>query len=290
VRARGYDVDDFVGRFSFNLNVFGNLWEQVAKFRAARKLWARNLKEKYDVKNPQNMYLRGLFGGGGYGLTKAQPENNIMRGAYYALSAALAGAQTTALCSYDEAYTIPTPHSAIISLRTLQLLMDEIGLRDTVDPLAGSYFIETLTKEMEGKIEEEMEKIEKAGGIVHGVATGYVQRMVARQAYEFEKGIQTGELVKVGVNIYTEGESKDVELHEYNRASASKQIRSLKQVRRERNNRAVKKSLSELAVATKAGRNVMPFLVDCCKAYATVGEMTGVFREQFGEFDEPGLF
>ena len=290
VRARGYDVDDFVGRFSFNLNVFGNLWEQVAKFRAARKLWARNLKEKYDVKNPQNMYLRGLFGGGGYGLTKAQPENNIMRGAYYALSAALAGAQTTALCSYDEAYTIPTPHSAIISLRTLQLLMDEIGLRDTVDPLAGSYFIETLTKEMEGKIEEEMEKIEKAGGIVHGVATGYVQRMVARQAYEFEKGMQTGELVKVGVNIYTEGESKDVELHEYNRASATKQIRSLKQVRRERNNREVKKTLSELAVATKAGRNVMPYLVDCCKAYATVGEMTKVFREVYGEFDEPSLF
>ncbi|HUJ89708.1 MAG TPA: methylmalonyl-CoA mutase family protein [Syntrophorhabdales bacterium] len=290
VRARGYDVDDFVGRFSFNLNVFGNLWEQVAKFRAARKLWARNLKEKYDVKNPQNMYLRGLFGGGGYGLTKAQPENNIMRGAYYALSAALAGAQTTALCSYDEAYTIPTPHSAIISLRTLQLLMDEIGLRDTVDPLAGSYFIETLTKEMEGKIEEEMEKIEKAGGIVHGVATGYVQRMVARQAYEFEKGMQTGELFKVGVNIYTEGESKDVELHEYNRASATKQIRSLKQVRRERNNREVKKTLSELAVATKAGRNVMPYLVDCCKAYATVGEMTKVFREVYGEFDEPSLF
>ncbi len=290
VRARGYDVDDFVGRFSFNLNVFGNLWEQVAKFRAARKLWARNLKEKYDVKNPQNMYLRGLFGGGGYGLTKAQPENNIMRGAYYALSAALAGAQTTALCSYDEAYTIPTPHSAIISLRTLQLLMDEIGLRDTVDPLAGSYFIETLTKEMEGKIEEEMEKIEKAGGIVHGVATGYVQRMVARQAYEFEKGMQTGELVKVGVNIYTEGESKDVELHEYNRASASKQIRSLKQVRRERNKRAVKKTLSELAAATKAGKNVMPYLVGCCKAYATVGEMTKVFREVYGEFDEPSLF
>jgi methylmalonyl-CoA mutase N-terminal domain/subunit len=290
VRARGYQADDFVGRFSFNLNVFGNLWEQVAKFRAARKLWARNLKEKHGVKNTQNMYLRGLFGGGGYGLTKAQPENNIMRGAYYALSAALAGAQTIALCSYDEAYTIPTPHSAIISLRTLQLLMDEMGLRDTVDPLAGSYYIETLTREMEAKIEEEMEKIEKAGGIVHAVATGYVQRMVARQAYEFEKGIQTGELLKVGVNIYTEGESKDIELHEYNRASAEKQIRSLKRVRRERNNREVKRSLSELAAATKAGKNVMPYLVDCCKAYATVGEMTGIFREQFGEFDEPSLF
>ena len=170
VLARGYDVDDFVGRFSFNLNVFGNMWEQIAKFRAARKLWARNLQEKYNVKKTQNLFLRGLFGGGGYGLTKAQPENNIMRGAYYALVAALSGAQTTALCSFDEAYTIPTPHSALISLRTLQLLMDEMGLRDTVDPLAGSYFIETLTKEMEQKIEEEMEKIVKYGGIVKAVS------------------------------------------------------------------------------------------------------------------------
>jgi methylmalonyl-CoA mutase, N-terminal domain len=290
VLARGYDVDDFVGRFSFNLNVFGNLWEQVAKFRAARKLWARNLKEKYGVKKPQNMYLRGLFGGGGYGLTKAQPENNIMRGAYYGLAAALAGAQTTALCSYDEAYTIPTPHSAIISLRTLQLLMDEIGLRDTVDPLAGSYFIETITKEMEQKIEEEMEKVEKAGGIVHGVATGYIQRMVARQAYEFEKGMQTGELKKVGVNLYTEGESMDVELHEYNRKSADEQIKALRRVRRQRNNREVKKTLADLSTAIKAHKNVMPYLVDCCKAYATVGEMAGVFRQEFGEFDEPSLF
>ncbi len=290
VLARGYDVDDFVGRFSFNLNVFGNLWEQVAKFRAGRKLWARNLKEKYGVKKDSNMYLRGLFGGGGYGLTKAQPENNIMRGAYYALAAALAGAQTIALCSYDEAYTIPTPHSAIISLRTLQLLMDEIGLRDTVDPLAGSYFIETITKEMEQKIEEEMEKIQKVGGIVQAVATGYVQRLVAAQAYEFEKDIQSGDLLKVGVNIHTEGEPMDVELHEYNGESAEKQIESLNQVRRERNGREVARTLTELEAATKAGKNVMPYLVDCCKAYATVGEMTNVFRSIFGEFDEPTLF
>jgi methylmalonyl-CoA mutase N-terminal domain/subunit len=290
VVARGHDPDAFVGRFSFNLNVFGNLWEQVAKFRAARKLWARNLKEKYGVKKDSNMHLRGLFGGGGYGLTKAQPENNIMRGAYYALAAALSGAQTIALCSYDEAYTIPTPHSAIISLRTLQLLMDEIGLRDTVDPLAGSYFIETLTKEMEGKIEEEMGRIEKAGGIVQGVATGYIQRLVAAQAYEFEKGIQSGELLKVGVNIHTEGESKDVELHEYNWESAQRQIEGLSEVKRLRSGKEVARTLKALEGATKEGKNVMPFLLECCKAYATVGEMTGVFRSIFGEFDEPGLF
>ena len=290
VIERGYTADDFVGRFSFNLNVFGNIWEQVAKFRAARKLWARNLKEKYDVKKAQNLFLRGLFGGGGYGLTKAQPENNIMRGAYYALVAALSGAQTTVICSYDEAYTIPTPHSALLSLRTLQLLMDEVGLRDTVDPLAGSYFIETLTKEMEGKIEEEMEKIEKVGGIVHAVKTGYAQNLVAQQAYQFEKGIQSGELLKVGVNIYTEGESKEVELHEYTGETAEKQIEELNRVKQERDNREVTRALLELEKATKAGKNVMPYLVDCCKAYTTVGEMTRIFRDTYGEFQEPGLF
>lgn len=290
VLARGHDVDAFVGRFSFNLNVFGNMWEQVAKFRAARKLWARNLKEKYNVKKPQNLFLRGLFGGGGYGLTKAQPENNIMRGAYYALVAALSGAQTTALCSYDEAYTIPTPHSALLSLRTLQLLMDEMGLRDTVDPLAGSYFIETLTKEMEQKIEEEMDKINKFGGIIEGVAKGYIQRLVARQAFEVEKGLESGELKKVGVNIYKEGESMEVELHEYNWESAEKQIESLHAVKRERSEKDVTRALKELEAATRDGKNVMPYLVACCKAYASVGEMTGIFREIFGEFNEPSLF
>ena len=290
VIARGYEADAFVGRFSFNFNVFGNIWEQVAKFRAGRKLWARNLKERYNVKKESNMQLRGLFGGGGYGLTKAQPENNIMRGAYYALSAALAGAQTIALCSYDEAYTIPTPHSAIISLRTLQLLMDEMGLRDTVDPLAGSYFIETLTKEMEGRIEEEMGRIERAGGIVQAVATGAAQRLVAAQAYEFEKGIQSGELLKVGVNIHTEGEPMEVELHAYNVESAQRQIEALNQVRRERHSREVARTLAALEKAAKEGANVMPPLVECCKAYATVGEMTAVFRNTYGEFEEPGLF
>ncbi|GAB4264095.1 MAG: hypothetical protein Kow0092_15470 [Deferrisomatales bacterium] len=164
VVRRGYEAEQFVGRFSFNLNIFGNLWEQVAKFRAGRKVWARNLREKYGVKKDRNLWLRGLFAGGGSGLTKAEPENNIMRGAYYALAAALSGAQTTALCSYDEAYTIPTPRAALLSLRTCQLLMEEVGLRDTVDPLAGSYFIETLTKQMEEKICEEMRRSRSAAG------------------------------------------------------------------------------------------------------------------------------
>lgn len=290
VLQRGYQVDEFVRGFTFNFNVFGNLWEQVAKFRAARKLWAKNLKDRYGAKDKRSLYLRGLFGGGGYGMTKAQPENNIIRGAYYALAAALGGAQTTALCSFDEAYTIPTPRAALLSLRTFQILMEETGLRDTVDPLAGSYFIETLTKQMEEKIVEEMKRVEEIGGMIKAVETGYVQREVAKQAYEYEKGVQKGELILVGVNKYTEGEEMEVELHEYRWESAEEQIRRTQAVRRERDNRKVAQLLKDLEVAVRAGKNVMPYLLECCKSYATVGEMTKVFKEVYGEFKEPSIF
>jgi methylmalonyl-CoA mutase N-terminal domain/subunit len=290
VVRRGYRAEQFVGRFSFNLNIFGNLWEQVAKFRAARKLWAKNLKEKYDVKKDKDMYLRGLFGGGGYGLTKAQPENNIIRGAYYALAAALGGAQTTALCSFDEAYTIPTERAALLSLRTLELLMEEVGLRDTVDPLAGSYFIETLTKQMEDRILAEMQEIDKVGGVVRAVAQGYIQQKVSRQAYEFEKAVQEGELIKVGVNKYVVGEEEDVALHDYREELAEEKSKDLQALRRERSAVEVSRSLKALELAVGEKKNVMPFLVDCCRAYCTVGEMTRVFREAYGTFEEPSIF
>jgi len=290
VVARGYNAEDFVGRFSFNLNIYGNLWETVAKFRAARKLWTKLLRERYGVQNKKALFLRGIFGGGGSGLTKQQPENNIIRGAYYALAAALSGAQTTALCSFDEAYTIPTERAALLSLRTFQILMDEIGLRDTVDPLGGSYFVETLTKEMEEKILEEMEKVEKVGGMVKAVSSGYVQREVAMQAYEFEKNIQQGKVTKVGVNKYTEGVDMEVELHEYNDEWAKLQIKRLKELKRERENKAVKESLNALEKAAREKENVMPYLVTCCKCYATVGEMANVFRDVYGEYVEPSIF
>jgi methylmalonyl-CoA mutase N-terminal domain/subunit len=290
VLKRGHPIDDFVRGFTFNLNVFGNLWEQVAKFRAARKLWAINLKERYGAKDNRSFLLRGIFGGGGYGMTKAQPENNIIRGAYYALAAALGGAQTTALCSFDEAYTIPTPRAALLSLRTFQILMEEIGLRDTVDPLAGSYFIETLTKQMEQKIVEEMKIIDGMGGMIKAVETGYVQKEVARQAYEFEKGVQKGELIKVGVNKYTEGEEMEVELHEYRQESVAEQIQRLREVKRERDNRKVVQLLKGLESAARAEKNVMPYILECCKAYTTVGEMTKVLKEVYGEFKEPSIF
>ncbi len=293
VLKRGLNIDDFAGRITFNFNIYGNLWEQVAKFRAARKLWAKNLKERYGAgkKSKKVLFLRGLFGGGGSGLTKEQPMNNIVRGAYYALAAALGGAQTTALCSYDEAYTIPTPESALISLRTLQILMDEVGLRDTVDPLAGSYFVETITKQMEDKILEEMREIEDYGGMLKAIEDGYIQAKIAKQAYEFQKGIEKGEYIKIGVNKYKMKEEKqEVQLHEYDEEAAEKKIKELKELKKNRDNKKVRETLKELEKATKKGENVMPYLVECCKAYATVGEMADVFREVFGEFKEPRIF
>ena len=293
VTKRGILPEEFVGRFSFNFNVYGNLWEQIAKFRAARKLWAKMLKNEYGVTDKKKLFLRGLFGGGGSGLTKEQPENNIMRGAYYALGAALSGAQTTALCSFDEAYTIPTPRSALLSLRTLEILMDEVGLRDTVDPLAGSYFIETLTLEMEEKILEEMKEVQQMGGMTKCISDGLIQRKVSRQAYEFEKGLQAGEYRKVGLNTEAtdkEAEKTDVELHEYNEEWAKKSKANLKELRATRNNKDVKNSLTALEKAAKGTDNVMPHLVNCCHAYATVGEMAGVFRQTFGEWKEPEFY
>jgi methylmalonyl-CoA mutase N-terminal domain/subunit len=287
---RGLSPEEFVGRFSFNLNVYGNLWEQIAKFRAARKLWAKMLKEEYGVKENKNLFLRGLFGGGGSGLTKEQPENNIIRGAYYALAAALSGAQTTALCSFDEAFTIPTPRAALLSLRTLEILMEEVGLRDTVDPLAGSYFIETITKEMEDKITAEMLRVQEIGGMEHAVSTGYIQSEVAKQAYEFEKSLQNGEVIKVGVNKYTEGDQPEVELHQYDDSWTKAQVDKLKALRRTRDSREVVAALKTLERVAQEGTNVMPALVNCCRTYATVGEITGIFRDVFGEWNEPRLF
>jgi methylmalonyl-CoA mutase N-terminal domain/subunit len=291
VLARGLGIDDFVGRLSFNLDIYGNLFEQVAKFRAARRLWAKTIRERYGAKEKRSLQFRMLAGGGGAGLTMQQPENNIVRGAYYALISALSGTQTMALCSYDEAYTIPTPKAALISLMTSHILAEEMGLRDTVDPLGGSYYIESLTSTMEQKISAEMRNVEAIGGMAAAVSSGYVQREVAKQAYRQEKAIQDGTLVKVGVNKYVvEEDEPDVELHEYNPAALDEQVARLREVRRTRDSRTVVRTLKDLEAAAKAGKNVMPYLVEAVKAYATVGEMTAVFKEVFGEYKEPSIF
>ena len=290
--SRGLDIDEFAGRLSFNLNIYGNLFEQVAKFRAARRHWAKIIADEYHAKKPDSGWLRMIAGGGGFGLTIEQPENNIMRGAYYALVAALSGAQTMALCCYDEAYTIPTPKAQRISLRTMQLMIEEIGLCDTVDPLGGSYYMETLTNQMEDKIVETMKWVDAQGGIIKAVSEGIIQSKVSAHAYERQKDLESGKIRKVGVNCYVEEEKEDlkVELHPYDQAGAEKQVAGLKKLRAERNATEVERCLKELRADAQANRNVMPALVAAVKAYATVGEMTNVLVDVFGRYQEPIRF
>ncbi len=288
---RGLDANRVARGLTFNFDVFGNLWEQVCKFRAGRRLWAKILKEQYGVTDPKAMHMRMIAGGGGGGLTIEQPENNIMRGAYYALASALSGTQTMALCSYDEAYTIPTEHAAKLSLRTMQLLVHEVGLADTVDPLAGSYFIETMTNEMEAEMVRLMSKLDAEGGIVAAVAEGRIQAEVNRQAYERERRIAGGEVKKVGVNIYREEEAeRAVAMHPYRREEADAQLDRLRAIRAGRDAAAVATALDELRAAAGEGRNVMPAAIDAVEAYATVGEVCAALRDVFGTYNEPILF
>jgi methylmalonyl-CoA mutase N-terminal domain/subunit len=234
--------------------------------------------------------MKMIAGGGGGGLTIEEPENNIVRGAYYGLISALSGTQTMALCSYDEAYTIPSKKAALISLRTMQMLVEEMGLADTVDPLAGSYYIEWLSNEFEKRIREEIKKVDAMGGMVKLVADGTIQREVSMQAYILEKKLQRGEMVKVGMNKYRHegpGEEQAVEIHEYDAHTAKEKIEGLRQVKASRDNTAVKTALDNLRGAAKGKENLMPYILEAVKTYATVGEMTNVLKEVFGKFKEP---
>ena len=286
---RGLQVDDFAERLSFNFDIFGNLWEQVAKFRAARRLWARLLRDEFGAQKPGTLQMKMIAGGGGGGLTIEQPENNIVRGAYYALISALSGAQTMALCSYDEAYTIPTEKAALISLRTMQILVEEMGLCDTVDPLGGSYYVEWLTNEMETRILAEMQRVDaEMGGIVRAVSEGAVQSEVAHQALKFERGLQDGSIPKVGVNKYrAEEDERDVALHEYKPERAEESIRRTQQIKVSRDAPAVTAALDRVREVAANGQNIMPAMMDAVRAYATLGEMTKVLKSVFGEFEEP---
>ena len=287
MRGRGLAPDVVARGLTFNFDIHGNLWEQVAKFRAGRRLYARLLRERFGVQDPRALQLRMIAGGGGAGLTIEQPENNIVRGAYYALASALGGTQTMALCSYDEAYTIPSEHAARLSLRTMQILMHESGVCDTVDPLAGSWFVESTTNQMEGLIAGLLAEIEKDGGIVTGIAEGRVQAAVNRAAYDHEKRLRAAEVKKVGLNCCREAEAApDVELHPYREAEAKTQIDRLQRVRDQRDQTAVARTLRGVREAAQSGANVMPPILEAVDAYATVGEVCATLRDVFGTYRE----
>jgi methylmalonyl-CoA mutase, N-terminal domain len=292
---RGLSVDEFAPRLSFNFTAWGRLFEEVAKFRAGRRLYARMMKERFGAQNPRSMMFRSLIGGGGSGFTVQEPENNIVRGAYYSLAAALSGCQTSALPTYDEAYTIPSPKAQLIALRTMQICAEETGVADTVDPLAGSYFVEALTNEMEGRIRAEMDRVERMGGIVEGVKSGAIQSEVARQAYRFEQMMQSGEYPKVGVNRHVAPDaaretSDAIELYAFDPKVAESQIARLQRLRRERAQGAVDRSLARLRDAARGPDNLLPPILEAVRAYATLGEMAGALRDVWGEHKEPTSF
>src|SRR5215467_9506048 len=242
--ARGMDVDEFAPRVSFNFTAWGKIFEEVAKFRAGRRLYARMLRERFGAKSSKSWMFRTLIGGGGSAFVPQEPENNIVRGAYIALAAALSGAQTMALPTYDEAYTIPSAKAQLIALRTMQICAEEAGAADTVDPLAGSYYDETLTNQMQDAIQAELAAVDRMGGIVDAIKSGAIQAEVARQAYRFEQALASGEVAKVGVNCHVaEGAAEadpEVELYTFDPKVAATQVSKLARVRRERDDAAAR--------------------------------------------------
>jgi len=292
--SRGMAVDDFAPRISFNFTCWGKIFEEVAKFRAGRRLYARMMRERFGARNPKSWMFRTLIGGGGSAFTAREPENNIVRGAYIALAAALSGAQTMALPTYDEAYTIPSAKAQLIALRTMQICAEESGAADTADPLGGSYYVEALTNAMEAEITREMAAVEAMGGIVEAVKTGAIQAEVARQAYLFEQALATGAVAKVAVNCHAgdaaaESEA-ELELYACDPTVAEAQVARLARVRRERDGRAVTAALRRLTDEARGTANLMPAIVECVQAYATLGEINRAMKDVFGEHKEPVKF
>ncbi len=238
--------------------------------------------------------MRSIIGGGGSSFVAQEPENNIVRGAYIALTAALSGAQTMALPTYDEAYTIPSPKAQLIALRTMQILAEETGIADTADPLGGSWYLESLTDAMEKKIEEQLARIDRLGGIVEGVKSGAIQADVARQAYLFEQKLVSGEIPKVGVNCHVgDGVApadRDVEVYASDPTVASAQMARIARLRRERDGAQVSRALRALADEARGTGNLMEPITEAVKAYATLGEIAGAMKEVFGEHKEPVRF
>ena len=291
---RGMDVDEFAPRISFNFTCWGKIFEEVGKFRAGRRLYARMLRERFGAKSPKSWIFRSLIGGGGSSFVPPEPENNIVRGAYIALAAALAGAQTMALPTYDEAYTIPSAKAQLIALRTMQICAEESGAADTADPLGGSYYVEALTNELERIIQAELAEIDRLGGIVEAVKTGAIQAEVARQAYVFEQKLASGEIPKVGVNCYVGDQAAEadsaVELYSFDPRAHAAQVARLEKIRRERDNGAVETALARLRDEARGTTNLMPAISDAVKAYASLGEIAKAMKDVFGEHKEPVAF
>ncbi len=281
---RGLDVDSFGPRLSFFFNAFTNVLEEVAKFRAARRYWAKVMRDRFGAKDPRSMMLRYHVQTGGVTLTAQQPLNNIVRVALQTYATALGGAQSLHTNSYDEALCLPTQQAVTVALRTQQIVAEESGATDTVDPLAGCYYVEAMTDKIEAEIDEYIKKIDAMGGTLVAIEQGFIQKEIQNSAYRFQKEIESGERAYVGINKYIMDEPPPTDLLKVDMKVGEVEAAKLKKLRAERDQAAWKNALDKLREVSKTNENVMPTVIEAVKAKATVGEICDVWREVFGEY------
>jgi len=289
-RRAGLDVDQFVPRLSFFFNAHNDFFEEIAKYRAARRIWARVMKQQFGAENERTMKLRFHTQTAGVSLTVQQPLNNIARVAIQALAGVLGGTQSLHTDAYDEALALPTDNAALIALRTQQIIAEETGVANTVDPLGGSYFVEALTNKMEAGALDYFDRIEAMGGMVEAVEKGFPQREIQESAYQYQKALESGDQTIVGVNKYRmDDEPQEVPILQIDESVRNHQVERLEQTRSRRDNGAVAKSLDRLRVAAQRGDNTMPATIEAVRAYATLGEVCSALRDVYGVYEEPAI-
>lgn len=289
VIKRGIDIDEFAPRISFFFITQKHFFEEIAKLRAARRIWARIMKERIGAKNPNSLRLRFHTQTSGINLTAQQPHVNIIRVATQALAAILAGAQSLHACGFDEALAIPTEESVKLSLRTQQILAYETGVTDVIDPLGGSYYIEYLTSKIEEEVMNYIEKIDKLGGMVPAIEKGYIQSEIADNAYLQQKRIDEGTEKVIGVNMFVSKESYSIDTFKVDKDIEKNALKSLELLKKERDNDLVKENLARLRKVAQSSENIMPIMIDTVKSYATIEEICHVLREVFGEYQPPQI-
>jgi len=284
------DVDSFAPRLSFFFNSHLDFFEEIAKFRAARRMWAHIMKDRFKAKNPRSWWMRFHTQTAGCSLTAQQPYNNIIRTTTEALAAVLGGTQSLHTNALDETLALPSEFAATIALRTQQILADEIGVTDTIDPLAGSYFVESLTKEIEEKAWEYINKIDNMGGMLAAIDKGFPQMEIADAAYHYQRQVDEGERVMVGVNKYVIEEKAPPEILRIDEEVEERQIARLQKVKKARDSRRVVQILSDLRTASRTDKNLMPYVIEAVKEYASEQEICDVWRDIFGEYRDPGFY
>ncbi len=284
--ARGIDVDQFASRISFNYSVQMNFFEEIAKFRALRRLWARIVKERFGAKEPSSCLFRVGPGTSGAKLTTQEPENNIIRVTLEGLSAILGGVQYLHTSSFDEGHAIPTEKAVKIALRTQQIIAYETGVPEVIDPLGGSYYVEALTNQVENEILDYLQKIDAKGGIISAIESGWAQGEIAESAYRFQKELDEGQRIVVGVNKFVSGEKTNIQIHQVNHNVVNDMKERVALLRETRDSDAVKQNLSNLRQVSLSNENLMPYVIKAVKEYATMGEICDVLRESFGIYRE----